>query len=124
MVSHDAYPNVGTQLLAATAEYLQAKHAADADFPATLTDLRFNEHLILTMTRTDENNPEELPLIPWAPVFYAAGDVDRLVNIMEIIAELILYRVTHPQPQDRSPWPQVEQIAVEIEQHMPLDRAT
>ena len=69
-VSHNAYPNVESGVLAATKDFLAAGHAADAAMPASLQDLRRDVQIVVQMGRVDETNTTHMPLegIRWGEV--------------------------------------------------------
>ena len=117
LLSHEAYPNVETQTLSALQAYLAAAHATNPDMPQDLAELRRDEDIIFILSRKGDYNNENMPIIEWAPVFYVAGDGAKLLNTLAFVSNFLEYRVTHPVAQDRSPWPALRTVEVNLHPH-------
>ena len=121
-LQHDAMPHVDDRFLQAMNDsYLPAMQANNPDMPGSLLELRAMADTIVVITKT-EPNPLELPLVNWRLALYVAGDLQHLIEIVKMLDDYIAWRVTHPlQGVDRSPWPALGDITVNIYPHTGID---
>jgi len=125
ILQHDAYPSVDSDLLGGLNAFLQELHAGNAGMPENLRVLRADEHTIVTVTNTnprrvaanEEVNPQQQPWVNYRCVFYIAGDAARLQQILALLHDFFVHRATHPRQCDRSPWPPVDTLTVDVHPH-------
>ena len=110
LLRHEAYPSVDSDVLNGLGDWLQAEHAQDVSFPENLRALREQEHIEFVLTSTQARpgqtvNPQGMPWQNWRSVFYVAGTSQRLQEVVELLHNFFVHRVTNPRRTDRSPWP-------------------
>ena len=125
VIRHDAYPSVDSDILGALVSFLQDGHQADNAMPTTLAELRLNEKVVVTITNTtarnmaanQEANPQGQPWVNYRCVFYIAGNEVRLHEFLALLHDYFVHRATHRRQGDRTPWPPLDQILVDIRPH-------